>query len=112
MDTSAIFVSVLGISAPSFFMGIVIAYLFGFVLSSWTGLHMTGNLFDTDPFSGRHMELQNLILPAVTLGIRPLAIIARADARGAAGRTGPGLYPDGLCERAVSAKGGLETRAA
>jgi len=77
MDTSAIFVSVLGISAPSFFMGIVIAYLFGFVLSSWTGLHMTGNLFDTDPFSGRHMELQNLILPAVTLGIRPLAIIAQ-----------------------------------
>ena len=31
MDTSAIFTSVLGISAPSFFMGIVIAYLFGFV---------------------------------------------------------------------------------
>jgi len=77
MDTSAIFVSVLGISAPSFFMGIVIAYIFGFVLSAYTGLHMTGNLFDTDPFSGRHMELQNLILPAVTLGIRPLAIIAQ-----------------------------------
>jgi len=77
MDTSAIFVSVLGISAPSFFMGIVIAYLFGFVLSPYTGLHMTGNLFDTDPFSGRHMELQNLILPALTLGIRPLAIIAQ-----------------------------------
>jgi peptide/nickel transport system permease protein len=36
MDTSAIFVSVLGISAPSFFMGIVIAYIFGFVLSDYT----------------------------------------------------------------------------
>jgi peptide/nickel transport system permease protein len=77
MDGSAIFVSVIGISAPSFFMGIVIAYLFGFVFSGVTGLHMTGNLFDTDPFTGRHLQLQNLILPAVTLGIRPMAIIAQ-----------------------------------
>jgi peptide/nickel transport system permease protein len=77
MDTSAIFASVLGISAPSFFMGIVIAYLFGFVLSHYTGLNMTGSLFDTDPFAGRQLQLQNLILPAITLGIRPLAIITQ-----------------------------------
>ena len=76
-DTSSIFVSVLGISAPSFFMGIVIAYLFGFVLSQYTGLHMTGSLFDTDPFAGRQLQLCNLILPALTLGIRPMAIIAQ-----------------------------------
>jgi len=77
LDTSAIFTSVLGISAPSFFMGIVIAYLFGFVFSQYTGLHMTGSLFTTDPFSGRRLQLQNLILPAITLGIRPLAIITQ-----------------------------------
>lgn len=77
MDTTAIFTSVLGISAPSFFMGIVIAYLFGFVLSDYTGLHMTGSLFDTDPFAGRQLQLRNLILPAITLGIRPMAIIAQ-----------------------------------
>lgn len=77
MDTSAIFTSILGISAPSFFMGIMIAYLFGFVLSDYTGLHMTGGLYDTDPFEGRQLQLQNLILPAVTLGIRPLAIITQ-----------------------------------
>jgi len=77
MDNSAIFASILGISAPSFFMGIVIAYLFGFVLNRYTGLHMTGSLFDADPFSGRELQLQNLILPAITLGIRPLAIIAQ-----------------------------------
>jgi peptide/nickel transport system permease protein len=77
MDSSSIFVSVLGISAPSFFMGIVIAYLFGFVLGSYTGLNMTGSLFDTDPFAGRQMQLSNLILPALTLGIRPLAIITQ-----------------------------------
>ena len=77
MDTSAIFASVLGISAPSFFIGIVIAYLFGFVLSHYTGLHMTGSLFDIDPFAGRQLQLQNLVLPAITLGIRPLAIITQ-----------------------------------
>ncbi|HMH35147.1 MAG TPA: ABC transporter permease [Puia sp.] len=77
MDTSAIFTSVLGISAPSFFMGIVIAYLFGFVWSDITGLHMTGSLFDTDPFEGRQLQLKNLLLPALTLGIRPMAIITQ-----------------------------------
>jgi ABC-type dipeptide/oligopeptide/nickel transport system permease component len=77
MDSSAIFASVLGISAPSFFMGILIAWLFGFVWSETTGLHMTGSLFDTDPFTGRSLQLKNLILPALTLGIRPLAIITQ-----------------------------------
>jgi ABC-type dipeptide/oligopeptide/nickel transport system permease component len=77
MDTGAVFASVLGISAPSFFMGIVLAYLFGFVLSDYTGLHMTGGLFSIDPFDGRSLQLKNLILPAITLGIRPLAIITQ-----------------------------------
>ncbi len=76
-DTSAVFTSVLGISAPSFFMGIVIAYVFGFVLSHYTGLNMTGSLYNIDPFAGRQLQLQNLILPAITLGIRPLAIITQ-----------------------------------
>jgi peptide/nickel transport system permease protein len=77
MDTTAIFASVLGISAPSFFMSIVIAYFFGFVLNQFTGLQMTGSLFDTDPFTGRQWQLRNAILPALTLGIRPMAIIAQ-----------------------------------
>jgi peptide/nickel transport system permease protein len=50
MDTTAIFSSVLGISAPSFFMGIILAFVFGFVLSDYTGLHMTGSLYEYDPF--------------------------------------------------------------
>ncbi len=77
MDTSSVFASVLGISAPSFFMGIVLAYLFGFVLTNYTGLHMTGSLFDIDPFTGKNLQLKNLVLPAITLGIRPLAIITQ-----------------------------------
>jgi ABC-type dipeptide/oligopeptide/nickel transport system permease component len=77
LDSTAVFSSVIGISAPSFFMGILIAWLFGFVWHSFTGLHMTGSMFDIDPFKGRELKLQNLILPALTLGIRPLAIITQ-----------------------------------
>lgn len=78
LDNSSIFISITGISAPSFFIGIIIAYVFGFVFSSWTGLHITGNWFDVDEISGqRHLALNNLILPAITLGIRPLSIITQ-----------------------------------
>jgi ABC-type dipeptide/oligopeptide/nickel transport system permease component len=78
MDTSAIFTSIVGISAPSFFMGIILAYIFGFVLTDWTGLHISGSWFDIDPVTGaKKLTLSNLILPAITLGIRPLAIITQ-----------------------------------
>jgi peptide/nickel transport system permease protein len=77
IDTSAIFSSIVGISAPSFFMGIIMVYLFGFVLSEWTGLHIAGSWFVIDDNGQRRLSLQNLILPAVTLGIRPLAIITQ-----------------------------------
>lgn len=77
MDTTAVFSSIVGISAPSFFMGIIIAYVFGFVLSNWTGLHITGSWFDIDENGEKRLTLQNLILPAITLGIRPLAIITQ-----------------------------------
>lgn len=77
MDTSAVFASIVGISAPSFFMGIIIMYIFGFVLSNWTGLHIAGSWFTIDDAGNKRLSLQNLILPAVTLGIRPLAIITQ-----------------------------------
>ncbi len=77
VDTTAVFSSIIGISAPSFFMGIIIAYVFGFVLSDWTGLHITGSWFDIDDQGAKRLTLQNLVLPAITLGIRPLAIITQ-----------------------------------
>ena len=38
VDTSAVFTSIIGISAPSFFMGIIIAYIFGFFVKRLHGL--------------------------------------------------------------------------
>lgn len=77
VDQSVIASSILGISAPSFFAGIIIAWLFGFLLSDYTGLNMSGSLYDYDPFDGKILVLKNLILPMITLGIRPLAIIVQ-----------------------------------
>lgn len=78
IDTTSVFTSVIGISAPSFFMAIVIAYVFGLVLHDYTGLPLTGSWFNIDQVTGkRYLTLQNLILPALTLGIRPLSIITQ-----------------------------------
>lgn len=77
IDRSALAFSTLGISAPSFFAGIIVAWLFGFVLSKYTGLNMSGSLYSYDPFKGEVVTWKNLILPMVTLGFRPLAIIVQ-----------------------------------
>jgi peptide/nickel transport system permease protein len=77
VDHLLISISVVGISVPSFVAAIVIAMIFGFYLSDYTGLNLTGQLWVNHPIRGRELQLQNLILPAVTLGIRPLAVIVQ-----------------------------------
>jgi len=75
-DKIALFFSVLGMSVPSFFAAILFAWLFAFVLADITHLNMIGSLFAVDDYGiGKHLELKNLILPAITLGIRPLAVV-------------------------------------
>lgn len=70
--------STLGMSIPSFFSAIIFAWLFGFVWHKYTHLPMSGSLYALDDFGeGRQLQLQNLILPAVVLGIRPLAVVSQ-----------------------------------
>lgn len=69
-------ISTLGMSVPSFFSSIIFAWFFGFVLHEITGLEMTGSLYEVDDFGeGSYIQWKNLILPAVVLGIRPLAVV-------------------------------------
>lgn len=76
IDRLALFLSTLGMSLPSFFAAILIAWLFAFVLADVTHLNMFGNLYTVDDYgSGEYLDLKNLILPALTLGIRPLAVL-------------------------------------
>ena len=78
IDHAAVFSSIAGISAPSFFIAIIVAYIFGLLLHPYTGLTLTGSLFEIDEVTGeKYLNLKNLILPAFTLGIRPLAIITQ-----------------------------------
>lgn len=69
--------SVLGISVPSFVSAIIIAMVFGYYLSDYTGLNLTGQLWVNHPIYGRTLHIENLILPALTLGLRPLSIITQ-----------------------------------
>jgi peptide/nickel transport system permease protein len=71
-------VSTFGMSVPSFFSAILFAWLFGFVLHEYTGLNMTGSLYEVDDFGeGSYIQWKNLILPALVLGIRPLAVVSQ-----------------------------------
>jgi peptide/nickel transport system permease protein len=63
-------------SIPSFFSAILFAWVFGFVWHSYTGLNMTGSLYEVDDFGeGSSIQWKNCILPAIVLGIRPLGVV-------------------------------------
>ena len=71
-------VSTLGMSVPSFFSAIIFAWIFGFLLHEYTNLNMTGSLYEVDDFgNGKYIQWKNLILPAIVLGIRPLAVVSQ-----------------------------------
>lgn len=76
MDNVISTLSIIGLSLPSFVSAMAISVTFGFYLSEYTGLDPTGQLFEQTAY-GRKLRLENLILPAITLGIRPLAIITQ-----------------------------------
>ncbi|MEN9339829.1 MAG: hypothetical protein RIQ62_1141, partial [Bacteroidota bacterium] len=77
MDSSALFISILGISAPSFFAGILLAYLLGFLWKDFTHLSIISPMWDYEPYQQPHFMAKSLILPVITLSIRPLAIIVQ-----------------------------------
>ncbi|HLW33982.1 MAG TPA: ABC transporter permease [Aequorivita sp.] len=78
IDKAIQLISTLGMSVPSFFSAILFAWIFGFLLHDYTHLNMTGSLYEVDDFGGgKYIQWRNLILPAVVLGIRPLAVVSQ-----------------------------------
>ncbi len=74
-DKLLLILSVLGMSVPSFFASVLIAWFFAWILGDYTGLPMFGSLWEADDLGrGEYVSLKNLILPALTLCIRPLAV--------------------------------------
>ncbi len=77
-DRILVFISTLGMSVPSFFAAILIGWLFAYILGPITGLNITGNITEIDDLTGEtSLQLKNIILPALTLGIRPLAVVTQ-----------------------------------
>ena len=76
LDKTIQVLSTLGMSVPSFFSAILFAWFFGYLLHEYTHLNMTGSLYELDDFGeDNQLQLKNLILPALVLGIRPLAVV-------------------------------------
>ena len=76
LNKLTLFITTIGMSLPSFFAAILMAWVFGFLLEHITGLSMTGSLYTVDEYGrGEFLSLRNLILPALTLGMRPLAVV-------------------------------------
>lgn len=78
IDKTIQVISTLGMSVPSFFSAIIFAWIFGYLLHHYTHLDMTGSLYELDDF-GEHyrIHLKNLILPAIVMGIRPVAVVTQ-----------------------------------
>ena len=76
LDKAIQIFSTFGMSIPSFFSAILFAWFFGYILHDYTNLEMTGSLYELDDFGeAMHIRWKNLILPAIVLGIRPLAVV-------------------------------------
>jgi len=77
IDNLIISFSVIGYSVPSYVSAIILALVFGYWLEQITGLNIQGSLVELNDFGDEVIVWKNLILPAIALGIRPLAVIAQ-----------------------------------
>lgn len=59
-----------------FFLNVFPMRVLAFALPG-TGLNMTGSLYSVDVWKGEFLDVRNLILPVITLMIRPLSVIVQ-----------------------------------
>jgi peptide/nickel transport system permease protein len=76
IDYFFITLSTLGMAIPGFLLAILVMWFFGNEMNAVFHLNRVGSLYAYDSLGrGSYLELKNLILPAFTLGIRPIAVI-------------------------------------
>lgn len=80
-DHSALAISVVGYSVPSYVAAIFLAIVLGYYGHQWTGLPIQGGLTQISlagaTFGEEVIVWKNLVLPALALGIRPVGIITQ-----------------------------------
>lgn len=76
LDGAFLGFATLGVAAPSFLVALLAQYLLAFRWAQWTGLPLQGSLLSpSGDGSALKLAPENLILPALVLGIRPLASV-------------------------------------
>ena len=75
LDKSLMAFGVLGYSVPSYVSALFFSLVFGFFLHHLTGLNLQGSLLELDDRGVAQWQWSNLILPALALGVRPVAVI-------------------------------------
>ena len=83
LDSLISIISVMGVSLPSFLSSIIISWFFGYYISSYTGLSMTGGIYTIDDYGESYsIDIKNIILPSLALGIRPIAVLVQITRNG------------------------------
>ncbi|MBU6340783.1 MAG: ABC transporter permease [Bacteroidetes bacterium] len=77
IDRAISWFTVLGYSLPTYVVAMVLALILGYWLGPWTGLQVQGSLYELDDFGDWQLEIRNLILPVLALGLRPVALITQ-----------------------------------
>lgn len=77
LDQFIIGISTIGYSLPSYVSAMILALIFGYYLSHITGLNLQGSIFELNDLGDEVVVWRNLILPAIALGIRPIAIVTQ-----------------------------------
>jgi peptide/nickel transport system permease protein len=77
LDNAIIGITTLGYSVPSYVSAIILALIFGYLLSEYTGLGIQGSIFELNDIGDPVIRWKNLILPSIALGIRSISIFAQ-----------------------------------
>lgn len=77
LDKFILALTSLGYSLPSYVIAMAFALIFAWFLGSLTGLNLQGSIYEIDELGNDVVRWKNLILPALSLGIRPLSVITQ-----------------------------------
>jgi peptide/nickel transport system permease protein len=75
IDNLTSILSIIGYSLPSYVAAIFFALIFAYWLGDFTCLNIQGSVYELDDLGNEKIIWKNLILPAIALGLRPVAII-------------------------------------
>jgi peptide/nickel transport system permease protein len=77
LDRWLMSLSVLGYAVPSYVVALLLALLLAYAWGAWTGLPVQGPLYVLSDFGDWELHWENMVLPALALGMRPVALFTQ-----------------------------------